>query len=191
MSELSHEQADALAQAIADTLDVCVKSEQAHLIYAAFAETQRSSNATRSDEQTSPTVQPPAPEPLTKALKEAAQSLRSVERLAGRGEYMMEFSEVRSYAGSRAKVAEGALAVPSITQRGAALTDEQIIELFTGYSHRKRTYERHGATLLEFRLFPLIDAVRAALALSPEGRVDDNPRGPCILGGRCMLKESG
>jgi hypothetical protein len=34
-------------------------------------ETQRSSNATRSDEQTSPSVQPPAPEPLTDAQIDA------------------------------------------------------------------------------------------------------------------------
>lgn len=48
------------------------------------------------------------------------------------------------------------------------LTDEQIIELFTRYSDRKRTHERHGATLLEFRLFPLINAVRALGAVAPE-----------------------
>uniref|UniRef100_C5CJK8 Uncharacterized protein n=1 Tax=Variovorax paradoxus (strain S110) TaxID=543728 RepID=C5CJK8_VARPS len=46
---------------------------------------------------------------LRKALREAATSLETIGRLAGRGEFMLEDSEVRAYANSRASVARDAL----------------------------------------------------------------------------------
>lgn len=71
--------------------------------------------------------QPPAavPEALRKALAEAAQSLESVEKLAGRGGHMATMMEIREYAGSRASVAHAAIsaydAAPQAEQPGAAV----------------------------------------------------------------------
>ena len=50
---------------------------------------------------------------LTKALKDAANSLQAIHDLAGRDEYMDTWNQVRAYAENRARVARAALAPES------------------------------------------------------------------------------
>lgn len=57
---------------------------------------------------------------VVEALREAATSLGTISRLAGRDEDMMDIDEVRGYAASRAMVAREALSRLDAARKGGA-----------------------------------------------------------------------
>lgn len=105
---------------------------------------------------------------LREALRDAAMSLRTIARLAGRrDELLTEMSQVRGYANSRATVAETALGAEAGTQSG---TREAGAQKGESMSETPRRADTQRWTPAERAIY---DAMQAVEAMAADVRLTD------------------